>query len=460
MNLLELDLEAASAFVTAIAGSPSATIVLQVADDTPAKRNALTRVLVGNLRELWDIITRLNSAGAGIWLQINEGRRGARNVTALRAAFIDDDGKSTLPPLLRVPPSLIVQSSNAWRNKHYYWFLQQGESLDRFVATQKHLIAFYQSDKGIHNLDRVMRLPGTYNRKREQPEMVRIVGGDTRLRYTLASLPASPPLPEAASQALQAEPQTETHTPEALNAARKIGQWLTEKGVRIVQATPISFKIACPFNVAHGPKMLIRVQSRGGVWAGCFHESCVHNNVNRWSAVKDRIGGWHGGGEFHRGDHVEIAHRLLARLSSESDAEVVADQGQLWQYSARTGIWSPMASAEPYKVIGDFAGAQLGQKKVVHIYNSSADGGIGWACHLAGEDRFFAGAPAGISFANGFLAVMPNGVSFIPPSAENRQSFGLPYDYDEKAKCVKSAQYLRQCFRDDDDCEEKIGLLQ
>lgn len=457
--MLSLDFTQARAFIQVLTGSPDSTIVLQTADDTSAKRKELIRVVVGKLSDLADLLTKLNTLGAGIWLQVNDGRRGARNVTALRACFIDDDGKTSLPPLIKVPPSIVVQSSAGVRNRHYYWLLQGGEPIDRFTPTQRHLIAHYGTDKAIHNLDRVMRLPGTYNRKRETPELVRLLHIDTSRRWTLESLASLHPLPEAARQQLLSEPHEEAFTPEALKVAQRIGFWLTSIGATVAPINPVTYRMKCPFNPAHGDKLMIRVQSRGGVWAGCWHDSCG-GNTNRWSALKDRLGGWQNGGDFSRGDHVELAHRLIAQLSSTADAEVIADQDQLWRYEAEQGTWRPIPDGVVRKMVADFAGARVGSKKTLQIFDSSADGAYSWAKSLAAEPGYFANAPAGIAFANGFLAVLPNGVSFIKPAPENRQSFGLPYLFDPDAKSSEFQKYLHACFRDDADGEEKIDLLQ
>ena len=123
-------------------------------------------------------LTRLNSAGAGIYVTINELKQAAKersneNIESVRAFFLDLDG-APLEPVFRCAmlPDLIVQTSQA--RFHAYWLLKEKNKADRnqFRDTQKAIAATFEGDRSINDLCRVMRLPGFYNMKAE-PFLVR-----------------------------------------------------------------------------------------------------------------------------------------------------------------------------------------------------------------------------------------------------------------------------------------------
>jgi hypothetical protein len=349
------DIALATRFVTALTGRSDTPLVFQFIDDTAAQRKELSRVHVGSLAQLSDLIAKMNNAAVAIFMQVNAGRRGKANVTAARACFVDDDGTSPLPPILRVPPSITVASSEGKRNRHYYWLLREGQSLERWAQVQRHLALYYSTDKSMTNLDRVMRLPGTWNmhgpcavptcakckkRPRTRPEQVQLLS-TADYRYTYDEILAAHPLPVAAeAEALAQSAPSEAPTEAARLMANRIGYWLTTKGIECDIINPTTFRLRrCVFNPSHLNKLMIRVQSRGGIWAGCWHDSCG-GNVNRWSAIKDKVGGWgKDSAPFARGDDVEIAQRLLTDITGHSEEPLVSDLGGLWKYQPDTGLW-------------------------------------------------------------------------------------------------------------------------
>ncbi|CAM6000758.1 unnamed protein product [Sphagnum balticum] len=126
-----------------------------------SKRSELTKVLIGTLDEHAEELTRLNNSGAGIFVQVNAGnRRGAGNISGLRALFVDKDDGALVG--LKIKPTILVQAK---RGMHAYWRLRPGEPLGQFKPAQKSLIHYLATDISIHNLDRVMRLPGFYHMK-------------------------------------------------------------------------------------------------------------------------------------------------------------------------------------------------------------------------------------------------------------------------------------------------------
>jgi RepB DNA-primase from phage plasmid len=185
-----LDPSEAARFLTAL--DPAATFfTFQTFDDNrDRKSKSLVRVLHGTLDEHWDTLARLNDQGAGIFVTVNEtdGKgRTAKNIVKVRSLFLDLDGAPLEPVLANGrTPHIVVESSSArW---HTYWRVAD-MPLDQFSGLQKSLIEQFDGDKAIHDLPRVMRLPGFMHRKGE-PFLSRIVStsGETPL-YTVADFP-------------------------------------------------------------------------------------------------------------------------------------------------------------------------------------------------------------------------------------------------------------------------------
>jgi Family of unknown function (DUF5906)/RepB DNA-primase from phage plasmid len=131
----------------------------------PKIPDPFAKIWHGTLAEHWDELVELNAKGAGIFVTINEtdgkGREGT-NVTRIRAGFADLDG-GPLDPITAGPivPHIIVESSP--HRFHAYWNAT-GVPLDQFEPLQKAIAARFDGDD-IHDLPRVMRLPGFIHRK-------------------------------------------------------------------------------------------------------------------------------------------------------------------------------------------------------------------------------------------------------------------------------------------------------
>lgn len=113
-------------------------------------------------------LTELNKRGAGCFAMANqgdgEGRR-EENVVRVRAVFVDLDG-APLEPILEcgVEPHIIVESSPG--RFHAYWVVDNCP-LEMFRPVQQALAERFNSDPGVHDLPRVMRIPGFLHQKHE-----------------------------------------------------------------------------------------------------------------------------------------------------------------------------------------------------------------------------------------------------------------------------------------------------
>jgi hypothetical protein len=135
----------------------------------------LVRVFHGTLEDHVEELARLNSKGAGIFFMVNRGDgrgRCTKNVTGVRALFVDLDG-APLEPVLAAPlvPDIVVETSPG--RYHVYWKVD-GIKLSEFSHFQIELASRFGGDPNIKDLPRVMRLPGFFHLKQE-PFLVRIV---------------------------------------------------------------------------------------------------------------------------------------------------------------------------------------------------------------------------------------------------------------------------------------------
>ncbi len=191
-----LDYSQSAQFIEALTGDPNTPCTWQTFAD---KKSIFAKpeVIHGSLVRVWPRLKALQSKGQGIFITVNEtdlqGRKD-HNITALRACFIDWDSPDEPTKPFPLPYHLRVRSGRGW---HYYWLLEPGQPIDEFKATQKALIEWFGSDKSIHDLPRVMRLPGSIHQK-SAPLAVEITEAHDLPRYTLAQIRAAYPIPQAA----------------------------------------------------------------------------------------------------------------------------------------------------------------------------------------------------------------------------------------------------------------------
>ena len=179
----------------------AAAFTFQTFADNPSLKdhNELIQVFHADMHN--PRLPHLHESGAGIYITVNEtdGRgRKAENVTRVRAVWREADA-SDLPPL-PLEPSLVVETSPG--HCHEYFFISGDWPADEngrkdFDGVLDRMVASYRSDPGAKGINRVLRVPGFLNRKRDEPHPVKIVK-ETGRRYTRQEiLKAFPPLPRA-----------------------------------------------------------------------------------------------------------------------------------------------------------------------------------------------------------------------------------------------------------------------
>jgi hypothetical protein len=197
-NSFQVNQTEAIKFLNNLSGNPNESFVFQTFDDNQKegaqKRHELTKVITGTFAEHAETLTKLNQAGAGVFVQINiadgNGRKAA-NITSLRAVFIDkDDGDIGE---MKIKPSILVQTKHG---QHAFWKLAPGEPLETFKITQKALIHHLRTDKSVHNLDRTMRLPGFIHQKDPADPFIVTVREVNDATFKIGDILAAYPTPE------------------------------------------------------------------------------------------------------------------------------------------------------------------------------------------------------------------------------------------------------------------------
>jgi len=165
---------------------------------------------------------------------------------------------------------------------------------------------------------------------------------------------------------------------------------------------------------------------------------------------------------FERGDHTELAERLIKHLQGDG-VGLVYDDGALYRYEPREGLWRTVSEDEQSRVIQAFAGTALAgeKRKVLRVNHADVRGAI----RLAGSNQrtigFFGTAPArGIAFSNGFVAPTRDGIELQTHDPSNKVRSGYSFPFVLDAHPPEFLAFLDDVFRDDSDKEAKINFVQ
>jgi replicative DNA helicase len=148
------------------------------------------QILRGTFEALADTLVRANRSGAGIFFCVNyctAGGRTADHISGIRALFVDLDGAPLAPvQAAAVQAHALIESSPG--RFHAYWAVSGCELRD-FKPLQLALAEKFSGDRTVHDLPRVMRLPGFVHRK-GQPFRSRILASDEVQPYPVDALVA------------------------------------------------------------------------------------------------------------------------------------------------------------------------------------------------------------------------------------------------------------------------------
>lgn len=177
------DLEAAAKFL-ALLDPQSDTFCFRTFDDKKKRANRnLIGKFNGTLKKHFDRLSIKSSLGAGVFVVVNEGGQSAEEITRVRYIFVDTDGAPLEPILAALPPHMVIESSPG--KYHVYWRAAD-VTLDQFGAIQKAAIARFGTDDKVHDLPRVMRLPG-FDHQKDAPTRVAVIAAAPTLPDYTAS---------------------------------------------------------------------------------------------------------------------------------------------------------------------------------------------------------------------------------------------------------------------------------
>jgi putative DNA primase/helicase len=149
-------------FITSLTGNVQTPVAWQYIYD-PDKKYQGNPTFTADLATAWPSIQDAQAKQFGVFITINrtDGRgRKLENITGIRAIFADWDG--TIEPIWTVQPHLINRRSPI--QGHAYW-LADNIALSEFGELQRRIAFSAGTDRSIINLDRVMRVPGTWHFK-------------------------------------------------------------------------------------------------------------------------------------------------------------------------------------------------------------------------------------------------------------------------------------------------------
>jgi P4 family phage/plasmid primase-like protien len=164
---------------------------------------------------------------------------------------------------------------------------------------------------------------------------------------------------------------------------------------------------------------------------------------------------------FSRGSHVELARALLQQLESVADGKLkrpVYDEGSLYAYDVKQGIWARVGEIEAGKIVQSFDGSIVG-KTALKLKESDIRGAMACARREAYVEGFFAAAPAGLTFKDVLVTAKSDGsVERLPHASDNLSRFAYDFDYTEEEP-TQFLNALKGMFKPDKDADEKIQLL-
>ena len=117
-------------------------------------------------------------------------------------AFIDIDSPDALQRLARhrCPPSVVIASGGTPGHAHAYWQLQQPVDHDALEQTNRRLAHHLGGDPACVDAARILRPPGSWNRKHTPPTRVELLILEPGRRYPLGQLTADLPNPSPRRQ--------------------------------------------------------------------------------------------------------------------------------------------------------------------------------------------------------------------------------------------------------------------
>jgi putative DNA primase/helicase len=483
----------------------------------------------GTIDELWSKIVEAQAQGYGVFLVVNEGdadpghQVSNRNVTRVRALFIDRDKPAKPGAQFHVRPSF-VNTRNADK-QHSYWLLSDCPVLE-FRTAQRRLALHYETDPAICNPARIMRLGGTWNLKDPaHPEMYKLKEAGNK-HYLLAEimaglpeLPAPKPSNSSAASGKPLHPETVekmfAHWDPTLEDNR--GRWvgairlLAEHGIPLTREVPTEWWRDVASEWSKGTLRRKHIDPNfpePETYKGDFTE----DQINRMFAEPDcdraqgdkfqcgslieyaRAGGYRGSIDdtpaaevfaralenikakavaeannkpealkhvLETGSDIELARCILADLQHQH-GDIVYTEGAFYFYDGKR--WAEVPDNMLRRACHHYDGRGFGEKGTVKLSQSRINSILHEMGVMCAQPDFFSAAATGVNCANGFIEFDKGGKpSLVPHDPNQRVRHIIPTKWQADTDWTWEAPLLNTlldgCFQNDADKAERIALL-
>lgn len=170
----------AAAYVTALTGSIESVLDFRALHDIDKSLPGQNRR--GTLQQWWQWLCGMNDNGYGIFVNVNAmaevqpgEKRDLNHVQHIRAHVVDHDGPDAQQQheraaLAHPAPGFVVYTSPG--KYHTYWPCAPYLDNERYKTVQRKLRTVFNGDRAVVDATRVLRVPGTLNRKYADPWLV------------------------------------------------------------------------------------------------------------------------------------------------------------------------------------------------------------------------------------------------------------------------------------------------
>ena len=169
---------------------------------------------------------------------------------------------------------------------------------------------------------------------------------------------------------------------------------------------------------------------------------------------------------FQTASHTEIGSKIISSFAfdhqGKSDPKYARyANGYLHIYDHNTGTWKPIERAKLASLVqGWDRHPVLSTGKGFKADYGPISGGIKCAYDRVEEKSFFADAPQGLPFANGFVRVKDGQIVLSRHAADDRALHAYPFNYEPSGEPVEWLRALSELWEGDEDQAEKVAYLQ
>lgn len=178
---------------------------------------------------------------------------------------------------------------------------------------------------------------------------------------------------------------------------------------------------------------------------------------------------------LHEGDlrfvlasEAELAKAAAVELE-DGGPELAYDRGALYRYNRERGIWEPLADARVRALVASWDGEWVGTGKrkandelvvvPLRVSSSLTSGVLDLVRVHRDRPGYFDEAGDGLTFQNGYVRAAPGGVVLEDADPSQRSTASLPWRYLRGAVPAAFVRALRECWRDEEDVDERIAFL-